>query len=375
MVITSGSSKLEAASDSNYDRKAEVKAFEESKTGVKGLLESGVTKIPRMFYSGELNLTEIRSEKESNFTIPTVDLAGIHINRSLRIEAVEKIGSASQKWGFFQVINHGIPSNVLDEMINGIRRFHEQDSEVRSQFYSRGNKKKVDYFSNGTLFSNNPANWRDTLAFFVAPNPAKPEDIPGICRDIVIEYSKKIRGLGHTIYELLSEALGLNLSYLKELGCVEGTFVLGHYYPPCPEPELTMGTTKHTDANFMTILLQDQLGGLQVLHDNHWVDVPPVHGALVVNIGDLLQLITNDRFISVFHRVLASQRGPRISIASFFINYDDMIEGSSKVYGPIEELLSEENKPLYKDTTIKDLLSHYLSKGLDGDSFLKPFRL
>ena len=91
----------------------------------------------------------------------------------------------------------------------------------------------------------------------------------------------------------------------------------------------------------------------------------------------MVQLVTNDRFISVFHRVLASQAGPRISVASFFIRNNDMDEDSSKskVYGPIKELLSEENKPLYKDTTIKDLLSHYLSKGLDGDSFLKPFRL
>lgn len=57
-----------------------------------------------------------------------------------------------------------------------------------------------------------------------------------------------------------------------------------------PEPELTMGTSRHTEGNFMTILLQDQIGGLQVLHENQWIDVPAVHGALDMNIGDLLQV-------------------------------------------------------------------------------------
>ena len=74
------------------------------------------------------------------------------------------------------------------------------------------------------------------------------------------------------------------------MDCTNSLLLLGHYYPPCPQPDLTLGLTKHSDNSFLTVLLQDQVGGLQVLHDQYWVDVPPVPGALVVNVGDLLQV-------------------------------------------------------------------------------------
>ena len=115
----------------------------------------------------------------------------------------------------------------------------------------------------------------------------------------MVEYTEKIRAFGLTMFELFSEALGLPTSYLNELDSTKGEFHLCHFSPPCPEPELTMSSSNHTDMSFMTILLQDQIGGLEVLHENQWVDVHPVHGSLVINIGDLLQVRVVNTCISL----------------------------------------------------------------------------
>ena len=112
-----------------YDQAKEVKPFDETKAGVKELGDSGVHKIPRLFIR-QSEKVQKSSSKSSNsgLQVPTIDFEGFGSSR--RIEVVNEIRKASENWGFFQVVNHGITASVADEMLAGARRFHEEPQEV-----------------------------------------------------------------------------------------------------------------------------------------------------------------------------------------------------------------------------------------------------
>ncbi|KAL5732219.1 hypothetical protein ACHQM5_004866 [Ranunculus cassubicifolius] len=346
----------------DYDRKKELTSFDETKSGVKGLVDSGITKIPRIFITPPDNIPT----NKNNPGIPIINLS------EPRESVVQEILHASETWGFFQLVNHGIPVSILDEMIQSVRRFHEQSDETKVKYYTRDRSQKVMYNSNFDLYQAPTTNWRDTISAIVAPDSFDPELLPMACRDIFMKYKEQTMELATRLLELISEALGLKTTHLEEMKCTKGLAIAGHYYPACPEPDLTLGSTKHSDNGFLTILLQDQIGGLQVLHQNHWVDVQPMHGALVVNIGDLLQIVSNDRVKSCEHRVVANKEGPRISVVCFFGMF---VENSTSSYGPIKELISENNPAIYRDITITEYNAYYGAKGLDGKSALPHFRI
>nr|POF08643.1 1-aminocyclopropane-1-carboxylate oxidase like 1 [Quercus suber] len=96
-------------------------------------------------------------------------------------QVVEEIKRVSETLGLFQIVNYGISEDVMDDMIKGIRRFHEQPTEVKREYYSHDATKNITYMSNFHLYKAKAANWRDSLSFAMAPVAQNPEEFPSAC--------------------------------------------------------------------------------------------------------------------------------------------------------------------------------------------------
>lgn len=269
---------------SSTDRTIALKEFDDTKTGVKGLVDSGMTSLPAIFHHPRAHLS--MPAATSHLSIPTVDLS---VPRPI---AVDLIRSASRDWGVFQVINHGIPLSTIQNTTSAIRSFHELSAAERSQFYTRSRDPGFSYNSNLDLFLSAAATWKDTLRVSFSPIRPDVDQIPEVCRAALVTWDECQKEVAREVMQMMCEGLGVDPKRLEAMTCLEGRTTVAHYYPPCPEPDRALGTVDHTDAGLLAFLIQDQIGGLQVKSetDECWVDVKPIPGALVVFVGELLQV-------------------------------------------------------------------------------------
>ncbi|KAL0435614.1 UNVERIFIED_CONTAM: 1-aminocyclopropane-1-carboxylate oxidase1 [Sesamum radiatum] len=313
---------VSGSNDGHYDWAKEVKEFDETKGGVKSLVDDGVAKLPRLFvHPPEILHGNPKLDDGVHLDLPTIDFQDLGARR---MEVVEEIRKAAGEWGFFRIVNHGVPLETMDAVLAAVKRFHEQPTEEKMP-------------------------WKE-----------------------VLEYVKCVIELREIMAELLSEALGLRSDYLSSMECMKSESLVCLHYPKCPEPDKTFGIPKHSDTTFLTLLTQDTTGGLQILHDDHWVDVPPVRGAFIVNIGDLMQIISNDKFISVEHRVVAQHVGPRISVVCFFT---PSLSAAAKPFAPIKELVSDENPAIYREFMFREYYEYYKTKRPVGESALLHYKI
>ncbi|XP_030529116.1 gibberellin 2-beta-dioxygenase 6-like [Rhodamnia argentea] len=259
--------------------------------------------------------------------LPVIDLGGLSSEcEEERQSCAAAMCRASAEWGFFQVVNHGISSELLGEM----RR--EQVKLFETPFESKVRSALLDYsYRWGTPTATSPAQFSWSEAFHVPL--AKISDLSCYgqfisLRGVLMEFAAAMSRLARTLAGVLAENLGHHRgrSAFDET-CHESTcFLRLNRYPVCPLSTEMFGLVPHTDSDFLTILYQDQVGGLQLLKDSRWVAVKPNRDALIVNIGDLLQAWSNDVYKSVEHKVTTNEKVERYSVAFFLCpSYDSLI--------------------------------------------------
>jgi len=191
------------------------------------------------------------------------------------------------------VTNHGIPAGVVEGMLRVAREFFHLPESERLKCYSDDPKKAIRLSTSFNVRTEKVSNWRDFLRLhcyplqsFVDQWPSNPPSF----RQVVGTYATEARALALRLLEAISESLGLDRSHMVTAMGRQAQHMAVNYYPPCPQPELTYGLPGHKDPNAITLLLQDGVSGLQVQRNGRWVAVNPVPDALVINIGDQLQV-------------------------------------------------------------------------------------
>ncbi|GFS40504.1 hypothetical protein Acr_00g0068960 [Actinidia rufa] len=272
--------------DQDYDRLKEVKNFDDSKIGVKGLLDSGLTSIPRFFrHPPEARPSPRQTTRPDPKTlVPVVDLSAPRSDARRPNPPRRRLRRVSSRSPTM-----GVPAAVIRRTVAAVKAFNEQPTEEKMVHYRREIDRGITFSTNVDLFHSKAASWRDTIQMRAAPNPPIPDDVPEAVRSELFEWDKEVCRVGSDVLGLLSEGLGVRPERLKEMGCSGSRTLAVHYYPYCPDPDLTYGLTSHTDPGVVTVVLQNGVGGLQVKYGEEWVDVEPVPDALVINIGDILQ--------------------------------------------------------------------------------------
>jgi len=286
---------------------------------------------------------------------------------------VQQIRKASIEWGGFQIINHGLPSALIEKMRRVASEFFALPVEEKWKYSTKIPTTTIDlFYGYGTKeFGTKGALDRgDQLRHKTWPLSARdyqqwPTN-PASYRETEEEYVAEQTKLSKHLLELLSESLGLSPSYLIDFfGEEYSQIFLVNHYTPNPGSTPTEGIQKHSDFSALTILMQD-LAGLQFRKDGEWFAVEPIPDAYAINLGDQIEILTNGLYKSPEHRALLNSE-ERFSIASFISPPDD------KLIAPIAELVTESQPIRYKSRTYSQYRTEvmtipYMAKTLVTDA-------
>ncbi|GLU14574.1 hypothetical protein SLE2022_311350 [Rubroshorea leprosula] len=304
-----------------------------------------------------------------NETVPVIDLSDPN--------ALNLIGRACKTWGVCQVTNHGVPSALLDNVEHITNSLFSLP--VHQKLKASRSPDSISGYGVARISSFFPKRmWSE--GFTIIGSPVEhfrglwPQDYSRHC-DGFKEYEEEMKKLAGRLMWLVLGSLGITEEDIEWAG-PKGDFhessaaIQLNHYPACPDPDRAMGLAPHTDSTLLTILHQSRTSGLQVLKEGTgWVTVPPVPGGLVVNMGDLLHILSNGLYPSVLHRAKVNRTHQRLSIAYLYG------PPSSVKICPLSKLVGPSQPPLYRPVTWNEYLgtkAKHFNKALSSVRLCAP---
>ncbi|CAN4125238.1 unnamed protein product [Withania somnifera] len=320
------------------------------------LAEKGETSVPSQYIQPPETRPLIQNPNPNGngSSVPVIDLRS-------KTNLLDELKKACKEWGAFQVINHEVPICLLDDMRSIGRSFFEGCKMEEKLKYScdSGAPASEGYGSRMLVEENDTVlDWRDYFDHHTLPlsrrDPSHWPESPAHYRKTVAEYSNHMKALAQELLGLVSESLGLSGQCIEN---VVGEFyqnITISYYPPCPQPELTLGLQSHSDMGAITLLIQDDVGGLEVFNNEEWVTVYPMSNAICVILADQTEIITNGKYRSSQHRALTNARRSRLSVATF---HDP---------AKTRQISPAFHPPRYRPVIYGDYVSSWYTKGPEG---------
>ncbi|CAH2067823.1 unnamed protein product, partial [Thlaspi arvense] len=329
--------------------------------------EKNFTTVPPRYLRSDQDTTGILDDSSLSSEIPVIDMKRLCSVSAMDSE-LEKLDFACQNWGFFQLVNHGIDSSFLNKLETEVQDFFNLPMEDKKKLWQRSGE--FEGFGQVNIVSEDQKlDWGDMFILTTAPIQSRKSHLfsklPPSFRETVETYSSEVKSIAKILLAKMATVLEIKREEMEDLFKDVWQSIKINYYPPCPQPDQVMGLTPHSDAAGLTILLQvNQVEGLQIKKDDKWVVVKPIQNALVVNVGEILEIITNGRYRSIEHRAVVNAEKERLSVAMFHS------PGKETVIGPARSLVERQKQCLFKSLSTQDYFDAFFAQKLNGKSHL-----
>ncbi|KAJ0021520.1 hypothetical protein Pint_32524 [Pistacia integerrima] len=266
-------------------------------------------------------------EEDSLDLIPLIDLQCINL---------DKLGEACKEWGLFRLVNHQVPLTLMNQLQEQAKKVFSLSFESKQGLFTS----PVSYFwgtpaltPSGTALSRGPNNIHWVEGFNVplgqlSQFQADEDPMLHSFRLLLEEYGRHMGRLAKTLFEAMVKNLNLDSEESKSNLSESTGYVRAYRYPGLPETE-ALGMELHTDSSVLSILNQDIVGGLELFKDDKWFKVKPIPGTMIINLGDMMQAISNDEYMSAKHRVKVNKQVERFSICYFVFPEEGSVIRSS----------------------------------------------